>query len=43
MKKSEFWNIYPKFLTKKLNQNNQQGLFVLKKIIDTILKIFNKF
>ena len=44
MKKSEFWNVYPEFLTKKLNQNNQQGLFVLKnKIKDTILKNSDNF
>ena len=43
MKKAEFWNIYPEFWPKKLNQNNKQGLFVLKsKIHDTILKNFNK-
>ena len=44
MKKAEFWNIFPEFLTKKIKSDNQQGLFVLKnKINDTILKNFNKF
>ena len=44
MKKAKFWNVYPDFLTKKLNQNNQKCLFVFKnKIIDTILKNYNKF
>ena len=46
MKKAEFWNIYPEFLTfwpKKLNQNTEPCFFVFKKESDdTILKNFNK-
>ena len=44
MKKAEFCNIYPEFFSKKLNQNNQQCLFVCKKIVNnTTLKNFIKF
>ena len=44
MKKAEFWNIYPEFWPNKLNQNNQQCLFVFKsKVNNTILKNLNKF
>ena len=44
MKKAEFWSIKPKFLTKKINQKNQQCVFVFEnKINNTIPKNFNKF
>ena len=44
MKKAKFWNVYPDFLTRKLNRNNQKCLFVFKnKINDTILKIITNF
>ena len=44
MKKAEFCKIYREFFSKKLNQNNQQCLFVFKNIVkETILKNFIKF
>ena len=44
MKKAEFEIFIQSFWPKKLNQNNQQGFFVLKnKINDSIHLNFNKF
>ena len=43
MKRAKFSNTYPEFLTKKLNQNNQQSLFVFKIEINDTINILTNF
>ena len=44
MKKADFWNIKPEFLTEISNKNSRQNFFVFKnKIKNTTIQNFSKF